>query len=120
MMEATNTTATGCYLYGYPVIRFVDGQQAVPGTNENSKPQAVTYLEPGATGYAAVQTSSAGSTNKGQSTTSLIVALQRADPGAGSAGTPVTVAAPGGGITVDLDNVLLGYWVNDASTAQNS
>ncbi|MFJ2776280.1 MULTISPECIES: DUF4232 domain-containing protein [unclassified Kitasatospora] len=117
MLEVTNTSSTSCDLYGYPVIRFSEDQQAVSPVNEESKPQSLVRLQPGATGYASIQTSSAASANKGEAVTSFGVHLQGADPDAGTSGAPAKVAAPGGKLTVDFENVRLGYWQNDAATA---
>ncbi len=73
-------------------------------------------LAPGATGYAAVMTSSAdGAGSNGHTVTSLEVHLPGRD-GKGSVGGPARVALPGGSAHID-DSAWVTYWQTDASTA---
>ncbi|MFJ9416877.1 DUF4232 domain-containing protein [Streptomyces sp. NPDC101227] len=115
LLEATNTSGSPCDLYAAPHLRFDDAQSPIPDLPD-SKPQAVVTLAPGASGYAAVLTSSAdGSGRHGRKVTSLSVGLPGRD-GKGSIGGAGKVALPGGSVYVD-DSAWVTYWQSDPSDA---
>ncbi|WP_407551537.1 DUF4232 domain-containing protein [Streptomyces sp. Pv4-95] len=115
LLEATNTSSTACDLYAAPYLRFGEAQSPLPELPD-SKPQSVVTLAPGATGYAAVMTSSAdGSGSNGRTVNSLEVHLPGRD-GKGSVGGPARVALPGGSVRID-DSAWVTYWQTDASSA---
>ncbi|GAA4902126.1 DUF4232 domain-containing protein [Streptomyces coeruleoprunus] len=114
LLTVTNTGSTACALYGYPAVRF-EGAQAVPPVIEDSKPQAVTLLGPGESGYAGVVLSSAdGSGTGGHMVTSVSVAFFDAD--LSTTGRPATAALPAGGVHVD-STVRVTYWLDDPQDA---
>lgn len=117
LLEVTNTSGTRCNAYGYPFLRF-DDAQAPTAVDEDSQPQAVVSLDPGATGYAGVMTSAAdGSGGKGFKATSLQVLLSNKEQN-GSVGNPVQVALPGGSVHID-DAARVTYWQSTIDLALN-
>ncbi|MFI9050459.1 DUF4232 domain-containing protein [Streptomyces sp. NPDC053427] len=115
LLEATNTSGSPCDLYAEPYLRFDDAQSPLAELPD-SKPQAVVTLAPGASGYAAVMTSSAdGSGRHGRKVTSLSVGLRGRD-GKGSVGDAAKVALPGGSVFLD-DSAWVTYWQSDPSDA---
>lgn len=116
LLEAKNTSGTTCDLYSYPFLQF-DEAQAPLAPLEDSQPQAVVTLAPGASGYASVMTSSAdGSGTNGHQRTSLSVSLADRDGQGGGGSAPV--ALPGGSTYLD-DSAWVTYWQSDAATAAN-
>ncbi|WP_316311698.1 DUF4232 domain-containing protein, partial [Clavibacter michiganensis] len=57
LLTATNTGSKTCALPQYPATRFGEAQ-AVPPVAKSSKPQSLTTLAPGESGYAGVRLSS--------------------------------------------------------------
>ncbi|MFH8567719.1 DUF4232 domain-containing protein [Streptomyces sp. NPDC017993] len=115
LLEATNTSGATCDLYAAPYLRFDDAQSPLAELPD-SKPQAVVTLTPGATGYAAVMTSSAdGAGTNGHKRTSLTVSLPGRD-GKGSVGGSARVALPGASAYID-DSAWVTYWQTDMSDA---
>ncbi|MGW3861615.1 DUF4232 domain-containing protein, partial [Streptomyces sp. NPDC005047] len=57
LLTATNTGSKTCALPEYPAARFGEAQ-SVPPVAESSKPQSLTTLAPGESGYAGVRLSS--------------------------------------------------------------
>ncbi|WP_353944030.1 DUF4232 domain-containing protein [Streptomyces sp. HUAS MG91] len=115
LLTVTNTGGKPCYLYGYPVVRFSEAQ-SVPPVVEDSKPQAVVTLAPGASGYAAVLLSAAdGSGSNGYTAKSLEVMFQ---PRSMSGSLPATAhpALPAGGTYID-DSLKVTYWQQDLDNA---
>ena len=108
LLTVTNTGSRTCYLYGYPALRFT-GAQAVPPVIDDSHPQAVVTLDPGESGYASVNLSSAdGSGSYGHTVKSLTVYFQgrSGDWNAGKAAHP---ALPAKGVYID-DTLKVTYW----------
>ncbi|KIZ19469.1 DUF4232 domain-containing protein [Streptomyces natalensis] len=108
LLEATNTSGAPCTLYAAPFLKF--GPVRAPlATLRDSKPRAVVTLAPGASGYAAVRTSSAdGSGRHGRRATTLRVGLAGRD-GSGTVGGAAKVPLPGGAVYLD-DGAWVTYW----------
>ncbi|EYT84695.1 hypothetical protein CF54_00115 [Streptomyces sp. Tu 6176] len=98
LITATNTGSRTCMLPMYPAARFGEAQ-SVPPVAEETKPQAVTTLEPGQSGYAGVLLSGDG--DHGHTVTTLTIPFDD-----GSIGT---VALPGRSVYVD-DKLTVTYW----------
>lgn len=108
LLTATNTGSKTCYLPAYPMAKFGEAQ-SVPPVAESTKPQAVTTLEPGKSGYAGVLLSAAdGSAGKGYTANTLTVPFDD--------GSIATVALPSGGVHVD-DALTVTYWQSSMDTA---
>ncbi|GHB76786.1 hypothetical protein GCM10010377_78940 [Streptomyces viridiviolaceus] len=108
LLTATNTGSRTCYLPAYPMARFGEAQ-SVPPVAEETKPQAVTTLEPGKSGYAGVLLSAAdGSAGDGYTANTLTVPFDD--------GSVATVALPSGGVHVD-DALTVTYWQPSMDTA---
>ncbi|GGU50747.1 DUF4232 domain-containing protein [Streptomyces daghestanicus] len=108
LLTATNTGAKTCALPAYPAARFGEAQ-SVPPVVETSKPQSLTMLEPGGSGYAGVLLSAGdGSAGNGSTVTSLTVPFDD--------GSVATVGLPADGVYVD-DSLKVTYWLTDRSTA---
>ncbi|WP_435605298.1 DUF4232 domain-containing protein [Streptomyces ardesiacus] len=108
LLTATNTGSKTCALPQYPAARFGEAQ-AVPPVAESSKPQSLTTLAPGESGYAGVRLSSGdGSGENGYTTTALTVPFED--------GSIARVTLPSGGVYVDTA-LMVTYWQTDVSNA---
>lgn len=109
LLTVTNTGSKMCDLKGYPVVKF-ENAQSVPPVMEETKPQAVTSLKPGAKGYAGVVLSAGdGSGGDGYTAQSLRVGFQGSDAMADA-------ALQAGGVHID-DKLRVTYWLTDQSDA---
>ncbi|MEU8745784.1 DUF4232 domain-containing protein [Streptomyces parvulus] len=108
LLTATNTGSKTCALPPYPAARFGEAQ-SVPPVAESSKPQALTTLAPGESGYAGVRLSSGdGSGENGYETDSLTIPFED--------GSIATVKLPSGGVYVDTA-LTVTYWQTSAANA---
>jgi hypothetical protein len=108
LLTATNTGTKTCALPQYPAARFGEAQ-SVPPVAESSKPQSLTTLAPGESGYAGVRLSSGdGSGENGYETNTLTIPFED--------GSVATVKLPVGGVYVDTA-LTVTYWQTDASNA---
>ncbi|MGV9280117.1 DUF4232 domain-containing protein [Streptomyces sp. NPDC003730] len=108
LLTATNTGSKTCALPQYPAARFGEAQ-SVPPVAESSKPQSLTTLAPGESGYAGVRLSSGdGSGENGYETTTLTVPFED--------GSIARVELPAGGVYVDTA-LTVTYWQTEASNA---
>ncbi|MFD9906918.1 DUF4232 domain-containing protein [Streptomyces sp. NPDC059063] len=109
LITVTNTGSKMCDLKGYPILKF-DQAQSVPPVIEESKPQAVTSLKPGAKGYAAAILSAGdGSGGEGYTAQSLKVGFQGSDRMADA-------ALQARGVHVD-DSLRVTYWLTSSADA---
>ncbi|MGW7278879.1 DUF4232 domain-containing protein [Streptomyces sp. NPDC054844] len=101
LLTATNTGSKTCMLPPYPAARF-GGAQSVPPVAEATKPQSLTGVEPGKSGYAGVLLSSGdGSGENGYETNTLTIPFED--------GSIATVSLPSGGVYVDTA-LTVTYW----------
>ncbi|MFD5970980.1 DUF4232 domain-containing protein [Streptomyces sp. NPDC060311] len=108
LLTATNTGSKTCALPPYPAARFGEAQ-AVPPVAESSKPQSLTTLAPGESGYAGVRLSSGDSSGEnGYETTALTIPFED--------GSLARVKLPSGGVYVDTA-LTVTYWQTSASNA---
>ncbi|GAA2676346.1 DUF4232 domain-containing protein [Streptomyces lunalinharesii] len=109
LLTVTNTGSTLCDLPGYPIVRF-EHAQSVPPVIEDTKPQAVVSLRPGAQGYAGVVLSAGdGSGGAGYSARSLQIGF----PGTDAMADAVLRAR-----AVHVDDALrVTYWQSDPADA---
>ncbi|WP_186777030.1 DUF4232 domain-containing protein [Streptomyces salinarius] len=108
LLTATNTGSKTCALPPYPAARFGEAQ-AVPPVAQSSKPQSLTTLAPGESGYAGVRLSSGdGSGENGYETTALTIPFDD--------GSIARVKLPSGGVYVDTA-LTVTYWQTSASNA---
>lgn len=105
LLTATNTGSRTCMLPMYPATRFGEAQ-SVPPTAEDTKPQALTTLEPGQSGYAGVLLSGDG----GHGHTVHTLAIPFDD------GSIATVRLPAQGVFVD-DKLTVSYWESTMAPA---
>ncbi|OIK24795.1 DUF4232 domain-containing protein [Streptomyces malaysiense] len=113
MLTVKNTGSKYCDLTYYPVLRF-DGMQWAPGADESTKPQAVTTLAPGESGYAGVLLSAAdGSGDGGQTGHKLTVYFQGMTPHS-DGGATANVTLPSKGVYYD-STLKVTYWQQNAS-----
>ncbi|MFF8591584.1 DUF4232 domain-containing protein [Streptomyces sp. NPDC015220] len=98
LLTATNTGSKVCMLPAYPAARFGEAQ-SVPPVAEATKPQAVTTLAPGESGYAGVLLSGDG--DNGHTVTRLTIPFDD--------GSIATVPLPAKSVYVD-DNLTVTYW----------
>lgn len=114
LLTVTNKSGKYCDLYGYPAARFGEAQ-SVPPVMEESKPQAVTTLAPGESGYAAVILSAAdGSGSNGHKVKTLSIGFSDRDGNGLS--TVANPSLPAGGTYVD-DSLRVSYWLSSADDA---
>lgn len=117
LLTVTNTGSKPCALMYYPVLRF-DEMQWVPQALDETKPQAVPTLEPGASGYAGVRLSAAdGSGTGGDTARALTIAFQGKTPNS-SGGPSATPPLPAKGVHYD-SALSVTYWQTDMETALN-
>ncbi|GAA4994875.1 DUF4232 domain-containing protein [Streptomyces hyderabadensis] len=108
LLTATNTGSKTCALPQYPAARFGEAQ-SVPPVAESSKPQSLTTLAPGESGYAGVRLSSGdGSGENGYETSTLTIPFED--------GSIATVKLPSGGVYVDTA-LTVTYWQTEAANA---
>ncbi|MEU5092618.1 DUF4232 domain-containing protein [Streptomyces sp. NPDC021356] len=105
LLTATNTGSRTCMLPMYPAARFGEAQ-SVPPVAEDTKPQALTTLEPGQSGYAGVLLSGDG--DNGHTVNTLTIPFDD--------GSIATVALPSKSVYVD-DKLMVSYWETDMDTA---
>ncbi|MFB6554911.1 DUF4232 domain-containing protein [Streptomyces sp. NPDC056405] len=108
LLTATNTGSKTCMLPPYPAARFGEAQ-SVPPVAEATKPQSLTGVEPGKSGYAGVVLSSGdGSGEHGYETKTLTIPFED--------GSIATVALPSGGVYVDTA-LTVTYWQTSMDAA---
>ncbi|MFG3271123.1 DUF4232 domain-containing protein [Streptomyces luteogriseus] len=115
LLTVKNTGSKLCDLTYYPVLRF-DEMQWVPRPIEDSKPQAVTTLAPGESGYAGVSLSAAdGSGEWGTTGHKLTVGFQGRTPNS-DGGPSALPALPARGVYYD-STLTVTYWLRDMDDA---
>ncbi|NEE19822.1 DUF4232 domain-containing protein [Streptomyces sp. SID7499] len=115
LLTVKNTGSKMCDLTYYPVLRF-DEMQWVPRPIEDSKPQAVTTLAPGESGYAGVSLSAAdGSGEWGTTSHKLTVGFQGRTPNS-DGGPSALPALPTKGVYYD-STLTVTYWLRDMDDA---
>ncbi|OUC84893.1 DUF4232 domain-containing protein [Streptomyces swartbergensis] len=115
LITVKNTGSKTCDLTYYPVLRF-DEMQWVPQPIEESKPQAVTTLAPGESGYAGVMLSAAdGSGSGGTNGRRLTVGFQGRTPHS-SGGPSALPKLPDEGVYYD-SSLTVTYWLHDMEQA---
>ncbi|MFF7723429.1 DUF4232 domain-containing protein [Streptomyces luteogriseus] len=115
LLTVKNTGSKLCDLTYYPVLRF-DEMQWVPRPIEDSKPQAVTTLAPGESGYAGVSLSAAdGSGEWGTTGHKLTVGFQGRTPNS-DGGPSALPALPAKGVYYD-STLTVTYWLRDMDDA---
>jgi hypothetical protein len=115
LITVKNTGSKTCDLTYYPVLRF-DEMQWAPQPMEESKPQAVTTLAPGESGYAGVLLSAAdGSGEGGTKGRKLTVGFQGPTPNS-SGGPSAVPQLPAGGVYYD-SSLTVTYWLRDMEQA---
>ncbi|MGW8066746.1 DUF4232 domain-containing protein [Streptomyces ziwulingensis] len=108
LLTATNSGSKTCMLPPYPAARFGEAQ-SVPPVAEATKPQSLTGVEPGKSGYAGVVLSSGdGSGENGYETNTLTIPFED--------GSIATVALPSGGVYVDTA-LTVTYWQTSMDAA---
>ncbi|MFB6791292.1 DUF4232 domain-containing protein [Streptomyces olivaceus] len=108
LLTATNTGSKTCTLPQYPAARFGEAQ-SVPPVAESSKPQSLTTLAAGESGYAGVRLSSGdGSAEGGREVSTLTVPFED--------GSIAQAELPSGGVHVDND-LTVTYWQTSAANA---
>ncbi|MFE1026597.1 DUF4232 domain-containing protein [Streptomyces sp. NPDC058818] len=108
LLTATNTGSKTCMLPPYPAARFGEAQ-SVPPVAEATKPQSLTGIEPGKSGYAGVLLSSGdGSGENGYETNTLTIPFED--------GSIATVSLPSGGVYVDTA-LTVTYWQTSMDAA---
>ncbi|MFH8989263.1 DUF4232 domain-containing protein [Streptomyces sp. NPDC017940] len=111
LITVTNTGSTMCDLPGRPILKF-EGAQSVPPVIEESKPQAVTSLKPGAKGYAAaILLAGDGSGGASRQVNSLEVGFEGSDDFA-------EATLPAEGVHID-SSLRVTYWQSDSASALN-
>ncbi|MFJ8463273.1 DUF4232 domain-containing protein [Streptomyces swartbergensis] len=115
LITVKNTGSKTCDLTYYPVLRF-DEMQWAPQPIEESKPQAVTTLAPGESGYAGVVLSAAdGSGSGGTTGRKLTVGFQGRTPHS-SGGPSALPKLPDEGVYYD-SSLTVTYWLHDMEQA---
>jgi hypothetical protein len=115
LITVRNTGTKTCLLTYYPVLRF-DEMQWVPQAAEATRPQAVTSLAPGESGYAGVLLSAAdGSGSGGMTARKLTVGFQGRTPNS-NGGPAATPTLPAKGVYYD-SSLTVTYWQQNADDA---
>jgi hypothetical protein len=115
LITVKNTGSKTCDLTYYPVLRF-DEMQWAPQPIAESKPQAVTTLAPGESGYAGVVLSAAdGSGSGGTTGRKLAVGFQGRTPHS-SGGPSAIPQLPAEGMYYD-SSLTVTYWLSDMEQA---
>ncbi|MFF7766888.1 DUF4232 domain-containing protein [Streptomyces massasporeus] len=115
LLTVKNTGSKMCDLTYYPVLRF-DEMQWVPRPIKDSKPQAVTTLAPGESGYAGVSLSAADSSGEwGTTSHKLTVGFQGRTPNS-DGGPSALPTLPAKGVYYD-STLTVTYWLRDMDDA---
>ncbi|MFL6115456.1 MAG: DUF4232 domain-containing protein [Catenulispora sp.] len=115
LLTVTNSAKTPCNVYYYPALRFDADQQSVTAPLEDSKPQSVVTLAPGASAYAAIGTSATdGSGGAGKVEKQLEVLLESKDQ---SGSLPGSLTLPLPANTYVDDKAFVTYWQSDLQSA---
>ncbi|MEW2807442.1 DUF4232 domain-containing protein [Streptomyces massasporeus] len=115
LLTVKNTGSKMCDLTYYPVLRF-DEMQWVPRPIKDSKPQAVTTLASGESGYAGVSLSAAdGSGEWGTTGHKLTVGFQGRTPNS-DGGPSALPTLPAKGVYYD-STLTVTYWLRDMDDA---
>ncbi|MDI3417770.1 DUF4232 domain-containing protein [Streptomyces luteolus] len=114
LLTVTNTGGKPCSLYGYPAVQFGEAQ-SVPPAFEDSRPQAVVTLQPGASGYASIALSGTDGSSDGYTAKTLAVAFQGRS-GNESVGEIAHPALPAKGVYVD-NTIRVTYWQQEMKDA---
>ncbi|MFI6852500.1 DUF4232 domain-containing protein [Streptomyces sp. NPDC050416] len=115
LITVENTGSKTCDLTYFPVLRF-DEMQWAPQPMEESKPQAVTTLAPGESGYAGVLLSAADGSGEGGTTgRKLTVGFQGPTPNS-SGGPSAIPRLPAEGVYYD-SSLTATYWLPDMEQA---
>lgn len=115
LLTVTNSGKAACSVYYYPALRFDADQQAVTPVVEDSKPQSVVTIAPGASAYAAIGTSAAdGSGSAGKVEKQVEVFLEAKDQ-SGSLPGSLTLSLPAN--TYVDDKAFVTYWQSDLQSA---
>ncbi|MFB7929444.1 MULTISPECIES: DUF4232 domain-containing protein [Streptomyces] len=115
LITVKNTGSKYCDLTYYPVLRF-DEMQWAPRPIEDSKPQAVTTLAPGESGYSGVTLSAAdGSGDGGTTGRKLEVGFQGRTPNS-NGGPSALPTLPAKGMYYD-SSLTATYWLRDMDEA---
>ncbi|MEU0384570.1 DUF4232 domain-containing protein [Streptomyces chartreusis] len=115
LITVKNTGSKMCDLTYYPVLRF-DEMQWAPQPIEDSKPQAVTTLAPGESGYSGVVLSAAdGSGTGGTTGHKLTIGFQGRTPNS-SGGPSAIPKLPAEGVYYD-SSLTATYWLRDMDEA---
>ena len=117
MISAQNISQLPCHLNKYPLLRTFEAQQTPMQVAQATKPAIALVLQPGATAYAGVMTSSAdGSGTNGRNVPAMLLQLQASSAAAGGVGRPASVVMPHDAQYVDGSAVVT-YWESDIQTA---
>ncbi|WP_405725766.1 DUF4232 domain-containing protein [Streptomyces sp. NBC_01537] len=117
VIEAVNKGSRTCVLYEFPYMRFTADREEPVEPVEESNPNAVVTLAPGATAYAGVTTAStdgSGADSGHKATTFGLVMLTAED---GGDQTEVQIPLPGGSLYVEDDSARVTYWQVSRSDA---
>ncbi|MER5716970.1 DUF4232 domain-containing protein [Streptomyces sp. NPDC002132] len=115
LITVTNTGSKVCDLTYYPVLRFEEMQWA-PQAAEETRPQAVTTLSLGESGYAGVLLSAAdGSGEGGMTAKKLTVGFQGRTPDS-DGGAVAKPSLPAGGVYYD-SSLQVTYWQQEMADA---
>ncbi|MEV7869830.1 DUF4232 domain-containing protein [Streptomyces sp. NPDC088124] len=117
LLTVTNTGSNPCFLYGYPAVQFGEAQ-SVPPVIEDTQPQAVVTLEPGQSGYAAVNLSAADGSGANGSTEKSLAVYFQGRSGNESVGKGANPPLPAKGVNID-DSLKVTYWQSTMDLAIN-
>jgi hypothetical protein len=117
VIEARNKGSHPCRLYEFPLLRFSTDREEPSEPVEESKPQTVVVIAPGATAYAGVTTASAdgGDADSGHRAATLDLVMPTAEDGADIA--ELHLPLPGGPRYVEDDAVRVTYWQSSLEDA---
>jgi hypothetical protein len=116
VIKATNNGSRPCNLLAFPLLAFEKNAQAATAEIEESRPQAVVTLAPGATAYAGVTTSSGDGSGE-RSVRSSVISLHLKGRNGGSVGGAVRIPAPGGSLYVEPAAAKVTYWQDSVTDA---
>lgn len=116
VIKATNNGSRPCNLLAFPLLAFEKNAQAATAEIEESRPQAVVTLAPGATAYAGVTTSSGDGSGE-RSVRSSVISLHLKGRNGGSVGGAVKIPAPGGSLYVEPGAAKVTYWQDSVTDA---
>ncbi|MCW2875581.1 MAG: hypothetical protein JWL99_6901 [Streptomyces oryziradicis] len=117
VIEAVNKGSRACRLYEFPYMRFTADREEPVEPVEESNPQTIVTIAPGATAYAGVTIASADGSAAGSGHKATTLGLVLTGAGGGAVTDELHLPLPGGSLYVEDNAARVTYWENSLAEA---